>query len=97
MFVFAIGSVTAVADDSAAMERRHWSFQPIAPVAVPRGEPTWSDHPIDRFIAAKWREQELQPILHLMGIDHERLTYRYAGRDFRLTDVHGRVVREVLV
>ena len=36
-------------------------------------------------------------ILHLLGIDHERLTYRYAGRDFRLTDVHGRVVRELLV
>lgn len=35
-------------------------------------------------------------ILHLMGFDHERLTYRYAGRDFRLTDVHGRVVKEVL-
>ncbi|HEX6986799.1 MAG TPA: DUF1501 domain-containing protein, partial [Planctomycetaceae bacterium] len=35
-------------------------------------------------------------ILHCLGFDHERLTYRYAGRDFRLTDVHGRVVREVL-
>jgi hypothetical protein len=35
-------------------------------------------------------------ILHLMGLDHERLTYRYSGRDFRLTDVHGRVVRDVL-
>jgi hypothetical protein len=35
-------------------------------------------------------------VLHLMGIDHERLTYRYSGRDFRLTDVAGRVVREVL-
>ncbi len=35
-------------------------------------------------------------ILHLMGIDHERLTYRHAGRDFRLTDVHGRILREVL-
>jgi hypothetical protein len=35
-------------------------------------------------------------ILHLLGFDHERLTYRYAGRDFRLTDVHGRVVREIL-
>jgi hypothetical protein len=35
-------------------------------------------------------------ILHLMGIDHTRLTYRYAGRDFRLTDVHGHVVREIL-
>jgi uncharacterized protein (DUF1501 family) len=35
-------------------------------------------------------------MLHLLGFDHERLTYRYAGRDFRLTDVHGRVVREIL-
>ena len=35
-------------------------------------------------------------ILHLMGLDHERLTYRYAGRDFRLTDVEGNVVRDVL-
>jgi hypothetical protein len=35
-------------------------------------------------------------ILHLLGIDHERLTYRYSGRDFRLTDVYGRVVNEIL-
>ena len=35
-------------------------------------------------------------ILHQLGFDHERLTYRYAGRDFRLTDVHGRVVKEIL-
>ena len=34
-------------------------------------------------------------ILHLMGIDHQRLTYRYSGRDFRLTDVHGRVVDDL--
>jgi Protein of unknown function (DUF1501) len=35
-------------------------------------------------------------ILHLMGIDHERLTYRFQGRDFRLTDVHGEVIRPIL-
>jgi hypothetical protein len=35
-------------------------------------------------------------ILHLMGLDHTRLTYRYSGRDFRLTDVHGEVVADVL-
>jgi uncharacterized protein DUF1501 len=35
-------------------------------------------------------------ILHLMGLDHERLTYRYSGRDFRLTDVHGRVVTDIV-
>ncbi len=35
-------------------------------------------------------------ILHQLGLDHERLTFRYAGRDFRLTDVHGSVVRDLL-
>ncbi|MBL8820489.1 MAG: DUF1501 domain-containing protein [Planctomyces sp.] len=35
-------------------------------------------------------------ILHLMGIDHTRLTYRYSGRDFRLTDVHGKVAERIL-
>jgi hypothetical protein len=35
-------------------------------------------------------------ILHLLGFDHEKFTYRYAGRDFRLTDVHGRVVKEIV-
>jgi hypothetical protein len=35
-------------------------------------------------------------ILHLMGMNHEKLTYRYSGRDYRLTDVSGRVVREIL-
>ena len=35
-------------------------------------------------------------ILHQLGLDHERLTYRHAGRDYRLTDVHGRVVQEIL-
>jgi hypothetical protein len=34
-------------------------------------------------------------LLGLLGIDHTKLTYRYAGRDFRLTDIHGRVVREI--
>jgi hypothetical protein len=36
-------------------------------------------------------------ILHLLGLNHEKLTYRYAGRDFRLTDVEGRVVKEIFV
>ncbi len=35
-------------------------------------------------------------IMHLMGVDHERLTYKYQGRDFRLTDIHGKVVRPLL-
>ena len=35
-------------------------------------------------------------ILHLLGFEHTRLTYRFQGRDFRLTDVHGTVVKELL-
>jgi len=35
-------------------------------------------------------------ILHLLGLDHKKLTYRYAGRDFRLTDVHGNVVHDII-
>jgi hypothetical protein len=35
-------------------------------------------------------------MLHLMGLDHEQLTYRYSGRDFRLTDVHGNVAQEII-
>ena len=35
-------------------------------------------------------------LLHLLGFDHEKLTFRYQGRDFRLTDVEGQVVKEIL-
>jgi hypothetical protein len=35
-------------------------------------------------------------MLHLLGIDHERFTYRFQGRDFRLTDVSGKVVKDIL-
>jgi hypothetical protein len=50
-------------------------------------------HGIDRRVHI----HDLQAtILHLLGLDHERLTFRYAGRDFRLTDVHGQVVRDIL-
>ena len=38
----------------------------------------------------------IQTILHLLGLNHEKLTYRYSGRDFRLTDVYGKVVPQVL-
>jgi len=35
-------------------------------------------------------------MLHLLGVDHKRLTYKFQGRDFRLTDVHGNVVHKIL-
>lgn len=50
---------------------------------------TISEDPIDVY--------DLQAtILHLLGMDHTRLTYRHLGRDFRLTDVHGNVVQKLL-
>ena len=50
-----------------------------------------------RAVEKKVHVHDLQAtILHLMGFDHEKFTYRYAGRDFRLTDVHGMVVKDVL-
>ena len=50
-------------------------------------------HPVDRSIHI----HDLQAtILHLLGLDHTRLTYRFQGRDFRLTDVHGKVIRALL-
>jgi hypothetical protein len=35
-------------------------------------------------------------MLHLLGLDHTKLTFKHAGRDFRLTDVHGEVVKDIL-
>ena len=35
-------------------------------------------------------------MLHLLGVDHEKLTYRFQGRDFRLTDVHGQIVHPII-
>jgi hypothetical protein len=35
-------------------------------------------------------------VLHLLGLDHEKLTYRFNGRDYRLTDVSGRVISEII-
>jgi len=48
-------------------------------------------------VAGKVHVHDLQATaMHLLGFDHEQLTYRFQGRDYRLTDVHGRVVREIL-
>jgi hypothetical protein len=50
-----------------------------------------------RAVENKVHVHDLQAtIMKLMGFDHEKFTYRYAGRDFRLTDVHGRVVEELI-
>ena len=50
-----------------------------------------------RGMACKVHVHDLHAtLLHMLGLDHEKLTYRVSGRDYRLTDVHGRVVHEIL-
>jgi hypothetical protein len=49
------------------------------------------------IVEGKVHVHDLQAtILHLLGFDHKRLTFRFQGRDYRLTDVHGEVVKEIL-
>ena len=47
-------------------------------------------------MAGDFERHSYATVPHLLGIDHTRLTYRYAGRDFRLTDVSGQVIKEVI-
>ena len=50
-----------------------------------------------RGVGARYSMRDFHAtILHLLGLDHEKLTFRHAGRDYRLTDVHGQVVKEIL-
>jgi len=48
------------------------------------------------FLLFSFDPLTLCTVLHLLGLNHEKLTCRYAGRDFRLTDVYGNVVRDVI-
>ena len=49
-------------------------------------------------VDGSWHVHDLQAtILHLLGMDHKRLTYRHQGRDFRLTDVHGNIIDDLLI
>ena len=51
----------------------------------------------DEAVKGKMDTHDLHAtILHLLGLDHERLTYSYAGRDFRLTNVSGEVAKEIV-
>ena len=50
-----------------------------------------------RAVENKCHQHDLHAtILHLLGLDHQRLSYRYGGRDYTLTDIHGRIVKEVM-
>ena len=58
----------------------------------------WNPKPLDPDDVTVHRRGRGQPLvlLHCLGMDHTRLTYRYQGRDFRLTDVGGNVVQKLL-
>jgi hypothetical protein len=55
------------------------------------------DPSVDEFTPGAVHVHDLHAtILNQLGVDHKKLTYRYQGRDFRLTDVHGHVVKDIL-
>jgi len=80
-------------------DHNHWGFSVWLAGAGVRGGTTYGSTDDFGFKAVenKVHVHDLHAtVLHLLGLDHEKLTYRYSGRDFRLTDVHGRIIREVL-
>ncbi len=80
-------------------DHNHWGFTMWMAGGGARGG--YAHGATDEFgfqaVTNKVHFHDLQAtILHLLGFDHERLTYRFAGRDFRLTDIHGHVVRDLI-
>lgn len=85
--------------DAPGREHHNWAFTSwLAGAGVKRGfvHGATDEHGIRATEKPVHVHDFHATILHLMGIDHERLTYRHGGRDYRLTDVHGHVVRNVL-
>jgi hypothetical protein len=84
---------------AAGREHHHWVFSSWLAGAGVKPGMTWGesdDYGIDVVKDVVHVHDFHATILHLMGLDHERLTYRHTGRDYRLTDVAGRVVNEIL-
>jgi uncharacterized protein (DUF1501 family) len=90
---------TPTSEGGDGRDHNHWGFTAWLAGAGVRGGTAYGATDEFGFRAAqdKVHVHDLHAtLLHLLGLDHERLTYRYSGRDFRLTDVYGRVVREVI-
>jgi hypothetical protein len=87
------------AADAKGREHHHWVFSSWLAGAGVKAGSTYGESDEYGIRAAKdpvHVHDFHATILHLMGLDHTRLTYRHTGRDYRLTDVHGRVVHEIL-
>ena len=90
---------TPTSESGNGRDHNHWGFTMWLAGAGVRGGMAYGSSDDFGFRAAtdKVHIHDLHAtILHLLGFDHERLTYRHAGRDYRLTDVHGEVVRPIL-
>lgn len=85
--------------DAPGREHHNWAFTSwLAGAGVRRGHihGATDEHGIRAVERPVHVHDFHATILHLMGIDHERLTWRHGGRDYRLTDVHGHVIRDIL-
>ncbi|HUR54466.1 MAG TPA: DUF1501 domain-containing protein [Gemmataceae bacterium] len=85
--------------DNPGREHHNWAFSSwLAGAGVKRGvvHGATDEHGIRAVETPVHVHDFHATILHLLGLDHTKLTYRHAGRDYRLTDVHGEVVKEVL-
>lgn len=90
---------TSTSEGGDGRDHNHWGFTMWLAGGGVRGGLAYgaTDDFGFRAVQDKMHVHDLHAtILHLLGLEHERLTFRQAGRDYRLTDVHGRVVREVL-
>ncbi len=90
---------TPVSENGNGRDHNHYGFTMWMAGGGARGGMTYGE--TDEFgfraVQDKMHIHDLHAtILHLLGLDHERLTYHYSGRNFRLTDVYGRVVREIV-
>jgi hypothetical protein len=85
--------------DNKGREHHNWGFSAwLAGAGVKRGHVhgATDEHGIRAVEKPVDMHDFHATILHLMGLDHTKLTFRHAGRDFRLTDVHGKVVKEIV-
>jgi uncharacterized protein (DUF1501 family) len=90
---------TSTSESGNGRDHNHWGFTMFLAGGGVKGGTTYgaTDEFGFRAVEDRVHVHDLHAtILHLMGLDHEKLTYRYAGRDFRLTDVYGNVVTKIL-
>lgn len=90
---------TPTSENGSGRDHNHYGFTTWLAGGGVRGGMTWGETDDFGFRAVQNRVHihDLHAtLLHLLGIDHEQLTFRHAGRDFRLTDVAGHVIREII-